>query len=95
VDRHLPHDTARNARFFVGIVNAAKMEIFSAGQQAGLGAALGGLGRGRVGGPVGGVAVGRGADVVPGQGVFLESFPAFFLELDAVPLGDALLDAAD
>jgi hypothetical protein len=32
VDRHLPHDTARNARFFVGIVNAAKMEIFSAGQ---------------------------------------------------------------
>jgi hypothetical protein len=33
VDRHLPHDTARNARFFVGIVNAAKMEIFSAGQQ--------------------------------------------------------------
>jgi hypothetical protein len=33
VDRHLPHYTARNARFFIGIVNAAKMGIFSAGQQ--------------------------------------------------------------
>jgi hypothetical protein len=32
VARHLPHDTARNARFFIGIVNAAKMEILSAGQ---------------------------------------------------------------
>ena len=30
--RHLPHDTARNARFFIGIVNAAKMGILSAGQ---------------------------------------------------------------
>jgi hypothetical protein len=27
--RHLAHDTARNAGFFVGIVNAAKMVIFS------------------------------------------------------------------
>jgi hypothetical protein len=34
VDRHLPHDTARNARFFIGVVNAAKMGILSAGQQA-------------------------------------------------------------
>jgi hypothetical protein len=33
VDRHLPHDTARNARFFIGVVNAAKMGILSAGQQ--------------------------------------------------------------
>jgi hypothetical protein len=33
VDRHLPHDTARNARFFIGVVNAAKMGISSAGQQ--------------------------------------------------------------
>ena len=33
MDRHLPHDTARNARFFIGVVNAAKMEILSAGQQ--------------------------------------------------------------
>ena len=32
MDRHLPHDTARNARFFIGVVNAAKMEILSAGQ---------------------------------------------------------------
>ena len=34
MDRHLPHDTARNARFFIGVVNAAKMEILSAGQHA-------------------------------------------------------------
>jgi hypothetical protein len=34
VDRHLPHDTARNARFFIGIVNAAKMGIFTAGQHS-------------------------------------------------------------
>jgi len=33
VDRHPPHDAARNARFFIGIVNAAKMVILSAGQQ--------------------------------------------------------------
>ena len=33
MDRHLPHDTARNARFFIGVVNAAKMGILSAGQQ--------------------------------------------------------------
>jgi hypothetical protein len=32
VDRHLPRDTARNARFFIGVVNAAKMGILSAGQ---------------------------------------------------------------
>jgi hypothetical protein len=32
VDRYLPHDTARNARFFIGVVNAAKMGILSAGQ---------------------------------------------------------------
>ena len=32
MDRHLPHDTARNARFFIGVVNAAKMGILSAGQ---------------------------------------------------------------
>ena len=32
MDRHLPHDTARNARFFIGIVNASKMGILSAGQ---------------------------------------------------------------
>ena len=32
MDRHLPHDTVRNARFFIGVVNAAKMEILSAGQ---------------------------------------------------------------
>jgi hypothetical protein len=30
--RHLTHDTARNARFFIGIVNAANIGIFSAGQ---------------------------------------------------------------
>ena len=33
MDRHLPHDTARNARFFIGAVNAAKMGILTAGQQ--------------------------------------------------------------
>jgi hypothetical protein len=33
VDRHLPHETARNARFVIGILNAAKMGILSAGQQ--------------------------------------------------------------
>ena len=33
MDRHLPHDNARNARFFIGVVNAAKMGILSAGQQ--------------------------------------------------------------
>jgi len=32
VDRHLPHDNAQNARFFNGVVNAAKMGILSAGQ---------------------------------------------------------------
>jgi hypothetical protein len=32
VGRHLPHDTARNARFFIGVVNAVKMGILSAGQ---------------------------------------------------------------
>jgi len=32
VDRHLPHDTARIVRFSVGIVNAANIGIFSAGQ---------------------------------------------------------------
>ncbi len=31
--RHLAHDTARNARFSIGIVNAAYIGIFSAGQQ--------------------------------------------------------------
>src|SRR5258708_17215387 len=30
--RHLPHDTARNARFLIGILNAAEMGILSAGQ---------------------------------------------------------------
>ena len=41
MDRHLPHDTARNARFFIGVVNAAKMEILSAGQhQAARGTAV-------------------------------------------------------
>ena len=38
MDRHLPHDTARNARFFIGVVNAAKMGILSAGQQREAGA---------------------------------------------------------
>ena len=33
VDRHLTHDTARIVRFSVGIVNAANIGIFSAGQQ--------------------------------------------------------------
>ena len=33
MDRHLPHHTARNARFFIGVVNAAKMGILSAGLQ--------------------------------------------------------------
>jgi hypothetical protein len=32
--RHLTHDTARNARFSIGIVNAAYIGIFSVGQQA-------------------------------------------------------------
>ena len=32
MDRHLPHGTARNARFVIGILNAAKMGILSAGQ---------------------------------------------------------------
>jgi len=32
VDRHLTHDTARIVRFSVGIVNAANIGIFSAGQ---------------------------------------------------------------
>ena len=32
MDRHLPHETARNARFVIGILNAAKMGILSAGQ---------------------------------------------------------------
>jgi hypothetical protein len=32
VDRHLPHDTVRIAWFFIGIVNAANIGIFSAGQ---------------------------------------------------------------
>jgi len=35
VDRRLPHDTVRNVRFFIGILNAAKMGIFSAGQHPG------------------------------------------------------------
>ena len=30
--RHLPHHTARNARFLIGILNAVKMGILSAGQ---------------------------------------------------------------
>ena len=33
MDRHLPYETARNARFVIGILNAAKMGILSAGQQ--------------------------------------------------------------
>lgn len=32
VDRYLPPGTVRNARFFIGIVNAAEMGILSAGQ---------------------------------------------------------------
>jgi hypothetical protein len=35
VHRHLPHVTARNVRFFIGIVNAAYIGIFSAAQQPG------------------------------------------------------------
>ncbi len=36
VARHLPHDTARIARFFIGIASAAYIGIFSVAQQAGI-----------------------------------------------------------
>ena len=62
--------------------------------QAGLGAALGGLDGHRVGDALGGVAVGGAADVVPVEGVLAEAFPGFFLDLEPVPLRDALLDPA-
>ena len=31
--RHVPHDAARNARFSIGVVNAAYIGIFSVGLQ--------------------------------------------------------------
>ena len=63
--------------------------------QAGLGAALGGLGRVGVRDPLGVVAVGGAADVVPVNGVLLEPAPGFLLQLEPVPLRDALLHPAD
>ena len=63
--------------------------------QAGLGAALGGLDRDRVRDPVGGVAVGGGADVPPVQGVLDQAFPGFLLQLQPEPFGHALLHPPD
>ena len=63
--------------------------------QPGLGAALSGLDRYRVGDTFGLVAVGGGADVPPIEGVFAEPFPGFLLDLEPVPLRDALLDPPD
>jgi Domain of unknown function (DUF5753) len=65
------------------------------GDQAGLGGALGGLVRGGVRDPVGGVPVGDGADVPPVQGVLPQPFPGLLLDLEPVPFRDALLHAAD
>jgi hypothetical protein len=42
-----------------------------------------------------GVAVRGAADVPPVHGVLAEPFPRGFLDLQPVPLGDGLLDAAD
>jgi len=59
------------------------------------GAALGGLDRYRVADFLGQVAVRRGADVPPGEGMLAQSLPGLFLDLEPVPLGDALLHPAD
>jgi hypothetical protein len=63
--------------------------------QAGLGTALGGLERDRVGYAARGEAVGGGADVPPRQGVLAQPFPGLLLDLQPEILGHALLDAAD
>jgi hypothetical protein len=65
------------------------------GDEPALGPALVGFGFDRVRDAVGEVAVGRGADVPPVQGMLLEPFPGFFLDLQPEPFGHALLDAAD
>jgi hypothetical protein len=63
--------------------------------QAGLGAALGGFDRDRVRDAVADVAVGGRADVEAFQGMVDQAFPAFLLQREPVPFGDALLDPAD
>jgi hypothetical protein len=63
--------------------------------EAGLGAALGGLHRDRVGDPLGGVPIRRGADVPAVQGVLAQPLPCLLLDLEPIPFRDALLDPAD
>ena len=63
--------------------------------EAGFGAAFGGLAGMGCGYPVAGVAVGDGAEVPPVQGVFFQPFPDFVFELDPVPFRDALLNPPD
>jgi len=62
--------------------------------EAGFGAALGGLERDGVRDPVGGVSVGRGADVPPVHAMLDQPFPDLFLQLEPVPFRDSLLDPA-
>jgi hypothetical protein len=63
--------------------------------EPGFGAALGGLERDRMGDPLGGVPVGRGADVPPVQGMLDQPFPDFLFQLQPVPFRHALLDPPD
>ena len=63
--------------------------------EPGFGAALGGLERDGVRDPVGGVPVGRGADVPPVHGMLDQPFPDLLLQLEPVPFRDALLYPAD
>ena len=63
--------------------------------EPGFGAALRGLDRDGVRDPLGGVAVGGGADVPAVEGMLDEAFPDLFLELEPVPFRDGLLDPPD
>jgi hypothetical protein len=55
----------------------------------------GGFHRVGVGVPLRQISVGDGADVPAVEVVFLQPLPDFFFQLQPVPFGDALLDAAD
>ena len=63
--------------------------------QAGFGAALGGLERHRVRDPLSQESVGRGADVPAVQGMLHQPFPDLLLQLEPVPFRDPLFHAAD
>ena len=63
--------------------------------EPGLSTALRGLERHRVRDPVGGVSVGRSADVPPVHAMLDQPFPDFLLQLEPVPFRHSLLYPAD